>query len=179
MLAVLIYYKLFHVEMISSNKTVTLECWTIFPNPYWYSYIVYIFIDEQFHVWKMIFCFVSPVVSSRMLWKLLHWNVFRMFKKVFFFKIFRKFSVYSIQAKMSCSKFQLFARMNRKNLSLDGKMKVTDYANKNPSRMSGNCRTFQYWKDLRLKYIKERKNSSKGIWIFQRKLRIETRTNTT
>ena len=87
-----------------------------------------------------------------------------------FFEIFRKFSVYSIQAKMSCSKFQLSARMNRKNLSLDGKMKVIDYANKNPSGMSGDCRTFQYWKDLRLKYLKERKNSSKGIWIFQRKL---------
>ena len=42
------------------------------------------------------------------------------------------FEGYSIQAKMSCSKFQLSARMKRKNLSLDEKMKVIDYANKNP-----------------------------------------------
>ena len=33
---------------------------------------------------------------------------------------------------MQCSKFQLSARMKRKNLLLDEKMKVTDYANKNP-----------------------------------------------
>ena len=33
---------------------------------------------------------------------------------------------------MSCSKFQLSARMKRKNLSLNEKMKVIDYANKNP-----------------------------------------------
>ena len=42
------------------------------------------------------------------------------------------FEGYSIQAKMSCSKFQLSTRMKRKNLSLDEKMKVIDYANKNP-----------------------------------------------
>ena len=33
---------------------------------------------------------------------------------------------------MSCSKMQLSARIKRKNLSLDEKMKVIDYANKNP-----------------------------------------------
>ena len=33
---------------------------------------------------------------------------------------------------MSCSKFQVSARMKRKNLTLDEKMKVIDYANKNP-----------------------------------------------
>ena len=38
----------------------------------------------------------------------------------------------NIQAKMSCSKFQLSARMKRKNLSLGEKMKIIDYANKNP-----------------------------------------------
>ena len=32
----------------------------------------------------------------------------------------------------SCSKFQLSARKKRKNLSLDKKMKVIDYANKIP-----------------------------------------------
>ena len=71
----------------------------------------------------------------------------------------------SIQAKMSCSKFQLSARMKRKNLSLDEKMKVIDYVRKKNSKswMSGDCRTFPYWKDLRLKYLKERKNSSKRI----------------
>ena len=37
----------------------------------------------------------------------------------------------SIQAKMLCSKFQLSALMKRKNLSLDEKMKVIDYADKN------------------------------------------------
>ena len=42
------------------------------------------------------------------------------------------FEGYSIQAKMPCSNFQLSARMKRKNLSLDEKMKVIDYANKNP-----------------------------------------------
>ena len=41
------------------------------------------------------------------------------------------FEGYSIQAKMTCSKFQLSARMKRKNLPLDEKMKVIDYANKN------------------------------------------------
>ena len=35
---------------------------------------------------------------------------------------------------MSCSKFQLSARMKRKNLSLDEKMKVIEYANKNPTK---------------------------------------------
>ena len=44
------------------------------------------------------------------------------------------FEGYSIQAKMSCSKFQLYARMERKNLPLDEKMKVIDYANKNPKK---------------------------------------------
>ena len=43
------------------------------------------------------------------------------------------FEGYSIQAKMSCSKFQLYARMERKNLPLDEKM-VIDYANKNPKK---------------------------------------------
>ena len=57
--------------------------------------------------------------------------------------------------------------MNRKNLSLDGKMKVIDYANKNPSGMSGDCRTFQYWKDLRLKYLKERKILQREYEIFK------------
>ena len=33
--------------------------------------------------------------------------------------------------------------------------------------MLGDCRAFQYQKDLRLKYLKERKNSLKGILIFQ------------
>ena len=41
------------------------------------------------------------------------------------------FEGYSIQAKMSHSKFQLSARMKRKNLSFHEKMNVTDYANKN------------------------------------------------
>ena len=43
------------------------------------------------------------------------------------------FEGYSIQAKMSRSKFQLSVRKKRRNLSLDKKMKkVIDYANKNP-----------------------------------------------
>ena len=37
----------------------------------------------------------------------------------------------SIKATISCSKFQLSARMKRKNLSLNEKMKVIDYADKN------------------------------------------------
>ena len=37
---------------------------------------------------------------------------------------------------MPCSKFQLSARMKRKNLSLDKKMKVIDYGNKNPKMES-------------------------------------------
>ena len=37
-----------------------------------------------------------------------------------------------------------------------------DYANKKlKNEMSGDCRIFQYWKDL-LKYLKEPKNSSNG-----------------
>ena len=36
------------------------------------------------------------------------------------------------QGKMSCSKFQLSARMKRKNLDLDEKMKIIEYASKNP-----------------------------------------------
>ena len=35
---------------------------------------------------------------------------------------------------MSCSKFQLSARMKRKNLSLDEKTKVIEYTNKNPTK---------------------------------------------
>ena len=77
------------------------------------------------------------------------------------------FQGYSIQVKMARSKFQLSAHIKRKNVSLEEKMKVIDYPNKNP-KMSRNCRTFQYWKDLRLKYLKERQNSLKGISIFQR-----------
>lgn len=43
--------------------------------------------------------------------------------------------------------------------------------------MSSDCGTLQDWEDLCLKYLKECKNSSKRIWIFQRKLqKIETRT---
>ena len=38
----------------------------------------------------------------------------------------------NIRAKMSRSKFQLSARVKRKNLSLDEKIKAIDYANKNP-----------------------------------------------
>ena len=41
---------------------------------------------------------------------------------------------------------------------------------KSKNGMSRNCRTFQYWKELRLKYLKERQNSLKGISVFQRKL---------
>ena len=55
-------------------------------------------------------------------------------------------------------------------------MTVMDYANKKlKNEMPGDCRTFQYWKDL-LKYLKEPKNSSNGKSILQRKLlKIETR----
>ena len=59
-----------------------------------------------------------------------------MFSEVFFSKFFeysmfiKSFEGYSIKANMSCSKFQLSARKKRKNLSLDKKMKVIDYANK-------------------------------------------------
>ena len=42
------------------------------------------------------------------------------------------FEGYSIQAKMSGSKFQFSARMKGENLSLDEKIKIVDYANKNP-----------------------------------------------
>ena len=45
---------------------------------------------------------------------------------------FLLFEDYNIQAKMSCSKFQLSARVKRKNLSLDEKIKAINYANKNP-----------------------------------------------
>ena len=61
-----------------------------------------------------------------------------MFNEVFFFNFsnvqwsLNLFEGYSIQAKMSCSKFQLSARTKRKNVSLDKKMKVIAYANKNP-----------------------------------------------
>ena len=52
----------------------------------------------------------------------------------FFFSKFFECSMFitgnSIQAKTSCSKFQLSARMKRKNLSLDEKMKVIDYVRK-------------------------------------------------
>ena len=61
-----------------------------------------------------------------------------MFSEVFFSQFFeysmfiKSFEGYSIKANMSCSKFQLSARKKRKNLSLDKKMKVIDYANKIP-----------------------------------------------
>ena len=42
------------------------------------------------------------------------------------------FEGYSIQARMSCLKFQVSVRMKRKTFSLDERMKVIDYANKNP-----------------------------------------------
>ena len=33
--------------------------------------------------------------------------------------------------------------------------------------MSGDCRTFQYWKDLRLKYLKERKSLQREYEFFK------------
>lgn len=73
---------------------------------------------------------------------------------------------------MLCSKFQLSARMKRKNLALDEKIKIIAYANNNPKKgMSSDWGTIQDWEDLCLKYPKECKNSSNRIWIFQRKLK--------
>ena len=68
------------------------------------------------------------------------------------------FEGYSIQEKMSCSKFKLSACMKRKNLSLDKKMKVIDYANKN---LKVGCSLIA--QHFRLKFLKGHKNSSKGI----------------
>ena len=71
-----------------------------------------------------------PVVRSKMLRTSLHWNVFWMFNEVFFSKFLEcqcslnLFEGYSIQAKMSCLKFHLSARMKIKNLPLDEKMKL-------------------------------------------------------
>ena len=81
-----------------------------------------------------------PVVSSKMLWKSLHWNVHRMLNEVFFPKFFeclmfiKSFWRLQHSSKDALLKFKLFARMKRKNLSLDEKMKVIGYANKNPKR---------------------------------------------
>ena len=38
---------------------------------------------------------------------------------------------------------------------------------KSKNGMSRNCRTFQYWKDLRLKYLKERKILQREYEIFK------------
>ena len=97
-----------------------------------------------------------------------------MFNEVFFSNFFecsmfiKSFEGYSIQANTSCSKWQLSANvsllMKRKNLSLDEEMKVVDCANKYSKIKNGmlvGCKTNQYWKELRLTYLKERKSSSK------------------
>ena len=83
---------------------------------------------------------------------------------------------------MSCSKFQLSPRMKRKKLVIRQKDKGYRLrTQKSKNGMSVYYRTFHYWKDLRLKYLKEceissndikcqiSQISSNGIWIFQRK----------
>ena len=57
------------------------------------------------------------------------WSLFsQFFECSMFIKSFWRLQ----HSRKSCSKFQLSARMKRKNLSLDEKMKAIDYANKNP-----------------------------------------------
>ena len=87
----------------------------------------------------MIFCCNSPGCYFRNVVEVIALKCFSNVQLSLFFFNFSNiqcslnlFEGYSIQAKMPCAKFQLSTRMERKNLSLDEKMKVIDYANKNP-----------------------------------------------
>ena len=160
--------------MISSNKALASECWTIFHNPYWYSYIVHILIDEQFHV-RGFSALLVPVVSSKMLWRSLHWNVFRMLNEVFFSKFFdcsmfiKSFWRLQHSSKDVALKISAFCSKEKKELVIRQKDEESYRLRKQKSKngMSGDCRTFQYWKDLRLKYLKERKILQREYEIFK------------
>ena len=70
----------------------------------------------------------------------------------------------SIQAKMSRSKFKLSAEKKKLVIRRTGEgYRLRKRKQKSKNMMSGDCRTFKYWIDLCLKYLKERKNSSKEI----------------
>ena len=63
------------------------------------------------------------------------------------------------QGMMSCSKLQLSARMKRINLDLDEKMKVIEYASKNPKlqcRVAVHTLTLE---ELEYQYLEEYKDS--------------------
>ena len=114
--------------MISSDKTVTLDCWTNFHDRHWYSsYISSLMSSFMFERWFS--ALLVRIVRSKMLWKSLHWNVFLMFNWVFFSKFFKcsmfikSFRRLQHSSKNVATKFSAFCSYEKKKLVIRWKDK--------------------------------------------------------